>query len=89
MTDDTPAPKPKEQRNDDVKTYARPDFFETARNEIAYHFDEQCRIIADVFEGTQDPRLMSIVKLKLEEAMVWMLHAGVMRKPVQQPPNPS
>lgn len=67
--------------NDELKSYERPKPMEIASDEIAYHFDECCRLITEHYgPGVLDQRLASIIKLKLEEAMVWMLHAGMIRQ---------
>ena len=67
--------------NDELKNYIRPAPLQVASDEIAYHFDECCRLISEHFgPEVMDPRAKTIISLKLEEAMVWMLHTGMIRK---------
>lgn len=74
--------------DDQLKQYQRPKAAEIAAGEIAYHFDEMCRLINEHFgPAVSDPRQTSIIKLKLEEAMVWMLYVGMIR-PRQDPDAP-
>lgn len=71
---------------DEKKDYARPNPLQIAGDEIAFHFDEMCKLINEHFgSDVLDLRQSTIVKLKLEEAMVWMLHTGIIRK--QPPPG--
>lgn len=71
---------------DHKKNYNRPNSKDIVSDEIAFHFDEMCRLINEHY-GPQrmDPRQASIIKLKLEEAMVWMLYTGMIRR--EPPPE--